>query len=361
MPKSSYRPPAIQGSSSGYSGYQGHTSGHQSSISMGCYECRDPGHMKRFCPILRGKAVQHGHHPMIIAPAAAPANRMPRGAGNQSDAQRRRYASVLFDPWSTYLYVSSLFAYFLGVPHESLGTLVYVSTSVGDSVVVDQIYQSCIITFYGYKTRADLLLHDMTNFEIILGMDWLSQYHAILDCHAKIVTLAMPEFPRLERKGSSVSASSQVISFLKARHMAEKGMSLDRDIDFCIDLAPGTQPISIPPYRMAPKEFKEQLEEFLGKGGARVFSKIDLSSGYHQLKIRDSDVPHTAFQIRYGHYKFLVIIEEHEQHLRVVLQTLREQKLYAKFSKCEFWFDSGEFLGHVILGAGIKIDPKRLM
>ncbi|XP_019241067.1 PREDICTED: uncharacterized protein LOC109221061, partial [Nicotiana attenuata] len=110
--------------------------------------------------------------------------------------------------------------------------------------------------------------------------------------------------------------------------------------------------------------------------GARVFSKIDLRSGYHQLKIRDSDVPKTAFRTRYGHYEFLVMsfcltnapaafmdlmnrvfrpyidsfvivfiddiliysrsLGEHEQHLRVVLQTLREQKLYAKFSKCEF-------------------------
>ncbi|XP_019257775.1 PREDICTED: uncharacterized protein LOC109235991 [Nicotiana attenuata] len=110
--------------------------------------------------------------------------------------------------------------------------------------------------------------------------------------------------------------------------------------------------------------------------GARVFCKIDLRSGYHQLRIRDSDVQKTAFRTRYGHYEFLVMsfgltndpaafmdlmnrvfrpyidsfvivfiddiliysrsLGEHEQHLRVVLQTLREQKLYAKFSKCEF-------------------------
>ena len=80
-------------------------------------------------------------------------------------------ASVLFDPGSTYSYVSSLFAPFLGVSRESLSTLVYVSTPVGDSVVVNRIYRSCIITFCGYETRADLLLLEMTDFEIILGMD----------------------------------------------------------------------------------------------------------------------------------------------------------------------------------------------
>ncbi|XP_019251334.1 PREDICTED: uncharacterized protein LOC109230273 [Nicotiana attenuata] len=121
--------------------------------------------------------------------------------------------------------------------------------------------------------------------------------------------------------------------------------------------------------------------------GARVFSKIDLRSGYHQLRIRASDVPKTAFRTRYGHYEFLVMSfgltnapaafmelmnrvfrpyldmfvivfiddilvysrsqEEHEQHLRVVLQTLRDSQLYAKFSKCEFWLSSVAFLGHV--------------
>ncbi|XP_070017982.1 uncharacterized protein [Nicotiana sylvestris] len=134
-----------------------------------------------------------------------------------------RDASVLFDPGSTYLYVSSLFAHFLDIPRESLGTLVHVSTTVGDSVVVDWIYWSCVVTFYGFETRADLILLDMIDFEVILGMDWLSPYHAVLDCHAKTVTLVMPELPRLEWKGSSVSTSSRVISFLKARHMVEKG------------------------------------------------------------------------------------------------------------------------------------------
>ncbi|XP_070039887.1 uncharacterized protein [Nicotiana tomentosiformis] len=197
---------------------------------------------------------------------------------------------------STYLYVLSMFAHFLDIPRESLGPLVYVSTSVGDSVVVNHIYRSCVVTFCGYETIADLLLLNMIDFEVILGMDWLSPYHAILDCYAMTVTLAMPELPILDWKGSSVSSSSQVISFLKGRHLVKKGclaylayvrgttaespmidsvpvvrefadvfpsdlpgMPPDCDIDFRIDLAPGTQPISIPSYRMAPKELKEQL------------------------------------------------------------------------------------------------------
>ncbi|XP_070003492.1 uncharacterized protein [Nicotiana sylvestris] len=213
-----------------------------------------------------------------------------------------RGASVLFDPGSTYSYVSSLFAHFLDIPRESLGTPVYVFTLVCDSIVVDQIYRSYVVTFYGYETRADLLLLDMTDFEVILGTDWLSSNHNILDCHAKTIILAMPKLPRLEWKSSSVSTSNRIISFIKARHMVEKGclaclayvrdttaeslaidlvpivwefsdvfssdlpgIPLDRDIDFYIDLAPGTQLISIPPYRMVPKKLKKQLEELLSK------------------------------------------------------------------------------------------------
>ncbi|XP_070041134.1 uncharacterized protein [Nicotiana tomentosiformis] len=135
-----------------------------------------------------------------------------------------RDALVLFDPGSTYSYVSSLFAHFLGIPRESLGTPVYVSPPVGNSIVVDRIYLSCIVTFCGYETREDLLLLDMTDFEVILGMDWLSPYHAILDFHTKTITLVMPEFSRLEWKGSSGSTSSWVISFLKAQHIGEEGL-----------------------------------------------------------------------------------------------------------------------------------------
>ena len=214
------------------------------------------------------------------------------------------------------------------------------------------------------------------------------------------------------------------------------GLPPERDIEFAIDLVSDTTPISLPPYRMVPaklKELKVQLQELVDKGfirpsvspwgapvlfvrkkdgslrlcidyrqlnkvtirnkyplpriddlfdqlqGAKVFSKIDLRSGYHQLRIKESDIPKTAFRSRYGHYEFLVMSfgltnaptafmdlmnrvfrsildhfvivfiddilvysrseAKHELHLSYVLQTLREHQLYAKFNKCEFWLD----------------------
>ena len=134
--------------------------------------------------------------------------------------------------------------------------------------------------------------------------------------------------------------------------------------------------------------------------GARVFSKIDLRSGYHHIKIRPCDIPKTAFSTRYGLYEYLVVSfgltnspayfmylmnsvfmpeldkfvvvfiddiliyskneAEHEQHLRIVLQRLRDHKLYAKFSKYEFWLDTVKFLDHTISSEGISVDPSKV-
>ncbi|KAI3765101.1 hypothetical protein L2E82_15127 [Cichorium intybus] len=235
------------------------------------------------------------------------------------------------------------------------------------------------------------------------------------------------------------------------------GLPPDRQLEFTIDLVPGAAPIARAPYRLAPSEMAElrkQLQELLDRGfirpstspwgapilfvkkkdgsmrmcidyrelnkitiknkyplpriddlfdqlqGASYFSKIDLRSGYHQLKIRESDIPKTAFRTRYGHYEFLVMPfgltnapaafmdlmnrvcrpfldtsvivfiddiliysrsqEEHETHLRQVLELLRQEKLYAKFSKCEFWLREVQFLGHVISSEGVKVDPAKI-
>ncbi|GJV72146.1 putative reverse transcriptase domain-containing protein [Tanacetum coccineum] len=92
--------------------------------------------------------------------------------------------------------------------------------------------------------------------------------------------------------------------------------------------------------------------------GSRVYSKIDLRSGYHLLKVHEEDIPKTAFRTRYGHYEFQSR-KEHEGHLRLILKLLKEEELYAKFSKCEFWLSKVQFLSHVIDSEGIHVDPTK--
>ncbi|GJU14011.1 putative reverse transcriptase domain-containing protein [Tanacetum coccineum] len=156
------------------------------------------------------------------------------------------------------------------------------------------------------------------------------------------------------------------------------GLPLPRQIEFRIDLIPGAAHVARAPYRLAPSEMKELSKEkvfystelfTVGSSGlvrkeegwilqgSSVYSKIDLRSGYHQLCIREEDIPITAFRTRYGHYENK---EEHGKHLKTILNLLRSEKLYAKFSKCDFWLDSEQFLGHVIDSSGVYVDPAKI-
>ncbi|KAA0036552.1 ty3-gypsy retrotransposon protein [Cucumis melo var. makuwa] len=243
----------------------------------------------------------------------------------------------------------------------------------------------------------------------------------------------------VDTKESEVSLSSEPVvrEYLDVFPDELSGLPPPKEIDFAIELEPDTAPISRAPYRLAPvklKELKVQLQELLDKGfirpsvspwgapvlfvkkkdgsmhlcidyrelnkGATVFSKIDLRSGYHQLRIWDSDIPKTTFCSRYGHYEFIVMSfgltnapavfmdlmnrvfkdfldsfvivfiddiliyskteAEHEEHLHQVLETLRANRLYAKFSQCEFWLKKVSFLGHVVSSEGVSVDLAKI-
>nr|GEZ02445.1 putative reverse transcriptase domain-containing protein [Tanacetum cinerariifolium] len=203
------------------------------------------------------------------------------------------------------------------------------------------------------------------------------------------------------------------------------GIPPTRQVEFQIDLIPGAAPVARTPYRLAPSEMKklsDQLKELADKGfirptyreepllriddlfdqlqGSRVYLKIDLRSGYHQLRVSEEDIPKTAFKTRYEHYEFqvmpfgltnapdvfmdlmnrvckpymdkfvIVFIEdiliyskskqEHKEHLKLILKLLKKEQLYAKFSKCELWIPKVQFLGYVIDTQGIHMDPAKI-
>nr|GEY70677.1 hypothetical protein [Tanacetum cinerariifolium] len=109
-------------------------------------------------------------------------------------------------------------------------------------------------------------------------------------------------------------------------------------------------------YLLAKKMIDDIFDQFQG---SQYFSMIDLRSGYHQLRVHEDDIPKTAFRTRYGHFEFTTR-EEHEVHLRLVLELLKKEKLYAKFSKCKFWLCEVQFLSHVINENGIHVDPSKI-
>ncbi|GJV57511.1 putative reverse transcriptase domain-containing protein [Tanacetum coccineum] len=186
------------------------------------------------------------------------------------------------------------------------------------------------------------------------------------------------------------------------------GHPLTRQVEFQFDLVPGAAPVAWAPYRLAPFEMKELLEQlielsekdFIRPSSSPWGALIDLRLGYHQLRVQEEEISKTAFRTRYGHYEFQVMSfgltnalavfmdlmnrvckpyldkfvivfiddiliysknkQEHEEHLKLILELLKKEELYAKFSKCEFWIPKVQFLGHVIDSEGIHVDPAKI-
>ena len=132
-------------------------------------------------------------------------------------------ASILFDPGTTFSYVSSSFATGFDLHCDLLDMPIRVSTPVGESVIVEKVYRSCLVTFVGSNTHVDLVILEMVDFDVILGMTWLFPNFAILDCNAKTVTLAKPGTDPLVWESDYTSTPVHIISFLCAKIMVSKG------------------------------------------------------------------------------------------------------------------------------------------
>ena len=216
---------------------------------------------------------------------------------------------ILIDPGSTHSFISSRMTSHFRKSHEILDIKVNVYTPLGEVEVVDRVYRDCPIQIGNTELKADLIILPFQEFDIILGIDWLTRHHVKVDCYTKEVIIESPGQERVVFQGERKMIHSCLISAMSVFKMIRKGceaylahvvdtntsptkledipivrefpdvfpddlpgMPPDRDIEFTIDTIPGTTPISIPPYRMAPvelKELKKQLIELLEKGFIR--------------------------------------------------------------------------------------------
>nr|GEV47085.1 putative reverse transcriptase domain-containing protein [Tanacetum cinerariifolium] len=331
----------------------------------------------------------------------------------------------------------------------------------------------------GYKLKIDghvfdMILFGSMSFDVIIGIDWLSNHKAEIICHEKVVRIPLLDGKVFRVLGERSKEKARHLMGAKAKEQKQKEMVAVRDfsvvfpddlsrlppiqeIEFRIELVPRAIPLGFDNGSISCKSLTGiDLEKDLGfdngsiscksltgidlekdvdddcvwnerevHGGEanseaspqpevygllsscllqyffyKYLSKIDLRFGYHQLRVHEDDIPKITFRTRYGHFEFIVMPfgltnapvvfmdmmnlvcrlyldkfvivfvddiliysmtrEEHEVHLEIVLELLKEERLYAKFSKCKFWLREVQFLRHVINGDGIHVDPSKI-
>nr|GEV73129.1 hypothetical protein [Tanacetum cinerariifolium] len=269
------------------------------------------------------------------------------------------YASVLFDSCAERSFVSIELTPFINISLVALNTSYEVELADGKIVSTNTVLRGCTLALFSPMFKIDLLATRFGSFDFIVGMDWLSYHRSVIVCYENIVRIPLLNGKILEIHDDRAEKDPKSLSCIKAdeirlddirtvRDFLEvfpddlTGLPPLREIEFRIDLIPGALPVVKSPYRLSHSEILElsnQLKELQEKG----FIRPSYSPwGAPVLFVKNKDE------------------EEHEAHLKIILDLLKEEKLYAKFSKGEFWLKEVQFLGHVVNREGIHVDPSKV-
>ncbi|GJX05138.1 putative reverse transcriptase domain-containing protein [Tanacetum coccineum] len=429
-----------------------------------CFEYGVQGHLKRECPKLknnknRRNQVGNDRAPAKVYAVGHAGTNPDSNVVTGTFLLNNRYASILFDTGADRSFVSTAFSSQMDITPSTLDHYYDVELADGRIIRLNTILRGCTLNLLNHPFNINLMPVELGSFDAIIGMDWLEKYQAIIVCAEKIVLfLAHVTTKEVEDKSKKKRLEDvPIVRDFPEVFPKDLPVPLTRQVEFQINLIPGAAPVARAPYRLAPSEMKElseQLKELSDKGfirpssspwgapvlfvkkkdgsfrmcidyrelnkltvknryplpriddlfdqlqGSSVYSKIDLRSGYHQLRVQEEDIPKTAFRTRYDHYefqvmpfgltnapavfmdlmnrvckpyldKFVIVFiddiliysknkQEHEEHLKLILELLKKEELYAKFSKCEFWIPKVQFLGHVIDSEGIHVDPAKI-
>ncbi|GKD34850.1 putative reverse transcriptase domain-containing protein [Tanacetum coccineum] len=420
-----------------------------------CFECGAQGHYRKDCPKVKNQNRRNtarvpdskGKAYVLGGGDANPGSNTVTGTFLLND----HHAYMLFDSGADRSFVSNTFSALLDIIPSALDVSYAVELADERTSETNTVLRGCTLGLLGHPFNIDLMPIDLGSFDVIIGMDWLAKNHAVIVCDEKIVRIPYGNeilIVQGDKSDKEKKSTLSIISCVKAQKYMEKGCQLFlaqvtvkenkdeskekrledvptvrdfpevfpedlpglppiRQVEFQIDLVPDGSFWMCIDYRELNKltvknrypllridDLFDQLQ------GSSVYSKIDLRSGYHQLRVRDEDVPKTAFRTRYGHYefqvmpfgltnaptvfmdlmnrvcrpyldKFVIVFiddiliysktkEEHDAHLRLILELLKKEELYAKFSKCDFWLSKVQFLGHVIDSEGIHVDPAKI-
>ncbi|GJV94303.1 putative reverse transcriptase domain-containing protein [Tanacetum coccineum] len=327
-----------------------------------CYECGRPGHFRKDCPKLRNQ--NHGNkngnktgNKTVNNEATTKAYTI-RGGGANPDFNvitgtfllNNCYASMLFDSGADRSFVSSTFSALLDVAPSTLNTSYAIELADGRISETNVVLRGCTLGLLGHPFDIDLMPVELGSFDVIISMDWLAKYHAVIIYDEKVVRIPYGDEVLIIRGADCDSIRKRLEDVLIVQEFPKVftedflGLPPARQVKFQIDLVPDAVPVARASYRLAPAKMQELSTQ--------------------------EDTPKTTFRTRYSHYEFQVMPfgltnapasrKEHEGHLKLILKLLKEEELYAKFSKCEFWLSKVQFLGHVIDSEDIYIDPTKI-
>nr|GEU67401.1 hypothetical protein [Tanacetum cinerariifolium] len=322
------------------------------------------------------------------------------------------FATVLFGFGADFSFISTNFVPLLNVKPSIVNPGYVVEVADGKKVEVDRIIRDCKLELVNSLFIIDLILLGHESFDVIVGIDWLTKNKAVIVCYEKVVEISLKGGGILQVQGEHTLGVAKALmntkvdepklsdilvvqDFVDVFSKDLSGLPPQRQVKFRTDLAPRATPVAKSLYHLAPSEMQElsgQLQEKLNKltvknrypllriddlfdqlQGARHFSKIDLrwvitSSEYMKMIFqRPIFMDLMNWDCKPYLDKFVIVFiddiliyskskDEYEVYLRLVLELLKNEKLYVKYSKCEFWLQEVHFLGHVVNQDGIHVD-----